>query len=54
MDFILVPSILHIDPMAFQDYPPALQLRVRSMLMNHIGAGHALNTNVVERNTHHA
>lgn len=46
---ILVPSILHIDPLAFDAYPPALKARIRYMLAMHIGAGHALNTGVIDR-----
>lgn len=53
MDLILVPSILHIDPMLFADYPPALKGRIRYMLMMHIGAGHALNTDTVEKGSRH-
>lgn len=54
MDLILVPSILHIDPLAFHEYPPALKGRIRNMVMYHIAGGHALNTQIIARENHSA
>jgi len=41
-DLILVPAMLHIDPIAFMDYPPALRLKLRVLLMHYIAAGGGL------------
>lgn len=54
MDMILVPSILHIDPLAFDSYPVGLKGRIRRMLMMHIAHGQALNTGVIKRNPYDA
>jgi hypothetical protein len=48
MDLILIPSILHIDPVVFMGYPPAIKAQTRNLLMAHIHAGHALNTSMIE------
>ncbi len=39
MDLILVPAILHIDPLAFDDYPVALKGRIRRLLTIYIREG---------------
>ena len=49
VDLILVPQYLHIDPLAFADYPPMLQARIRRLLMRHIGAGWAGNPALIVR-----
>jgi hypothetical protein len=36
---ILVPAMLHIDPLAFMDYPPAMRYQIRVLLMHYIAAG---------------
>lgn len=41
VDLILVPSILHIDPLTFAAYPPYLQGRMRGLLLDHIASGWA-------------
>ena len=38
-ELILVPAMLHIDPMVFADYPPALKLKMRGLLTHYIAAG---------------
>ena len=50
MDLIFIPSILHIDPVGFQEYPYLLRQKIRWMVVKHIGAGHALNPGMVKRN----
>ena len=40
-ELILVPAMLHIDPMVFMDYPPALKLKMRGLLTHYIAAGGA-------------
>ena len=47
MDLILIPAILHIDPLHFAEYPPLLQERMRDLLALHIQAGHGLNTDII-------
>lgn len=39
IDMILIPAILHIDPLTFAAYPPGVQGRVRQLLMDFIGGG---------------
>jgi hypothetical protein len=39
MDLILVPAMLHIDPLVFLDYPPAMRYQIRTLLMHYIAAG---------------
>ena len=39
MDLILIPAILHIDPLTFAGYPPALQGRMRGLLGVYIAQG---------------
>jgi hypothetical protein len=36
MDWILMPAILHIDPLAFDAYPVALKGRIRRLLTIYI------------------
>ena len=47
LELILIPAILHIEPMTFWDYPPAVQLQMRSMLQSYIRGGWAGNTAIV-------
>ena len=47
-DLILVPAILHIGPLAFLDYPPALQQTMRLWLRYYIAGGQGLNPMVVK------
>lgn len=42
-DLVLVPAILHIDPLMFLDYPPAMQIKIRTLLMYYIASGGVLN-----------
>lgn len=39
MDLILVPAILHIDPLVFDGYPYALKGRIRRLLSVYIAEG---------------
>jgi len=36
MNLILIPAELHIDPLTFAEYPPGLQLRIRSMMPHYM------------------
>ena len=38
-DLILIPAMLHIDPLVFMDYPPAMQYKIRTLLTFHIASG---------------
>lgn len=48
MDLILIPAILHIDPMAFHAYPPPIQERFRRMLIKYIAAGWGGNPETIQ------
>jgi hypothetical protein len=39
LDLILIPAMLHIDPLTFDGYPPALQGRMRRLLITYIANG---------------
>lgn len=39
MDLILIPAILHIEPMVFLAYPPLIQRKIRALLGRYIGSG---------------
>ena len=45
---ILIPAILHIDPLVFAEYPPLLQVRMRLLLLTYIAGGQGLNPSVIE------
>jgi hypothetical protein len=36
---ILVPALLHIDPLVFAQYPPLLKMKMRVLLLRFLGAG---------------
>jgi hypothetical protein len=38
-DLILVPALLHIDPLVFAQYPPLLKMKMRVLLLRFLGAG---------------
>lgn len=38
-NLVLVPALLHIDPMVFMSYPPGLQIKMRNLMMHYIAAG---------------
>ena len=38
-DLVLVPAMLHIDPMAFMNYPPALKAKIRHLMLHYVAAG---------------
>ena len=48
LDVIVIPAVLHIDPLALQNYPPALHAAVRAWVMAWIGSGQGLNLDVVQ------
>lgn len=48
MDLILIPAILHIDPMAFHTYPPPIQERTRRLLIKYIAAGWGGNPETIQ------
>jgi len=31
--------MLHIDPIVFMDYPPALQMKLRALLLHYVAGG---------------
>lgn len=39
LDLVIIPAMLHIDPLAFMAYPPALQYKLRHLVMYHVAAG---------------
>jgi hypothetical protein len=39
LDLVLIPAMLHIDPLAFMEYPPALAYKLRVLVMHYIAAG---------------
>lgn len=49
MDLIVIPQVLHIDPLQFAEYPLVLQQRIRGLLQAHIAHGWAGNTEMVDR-----
>lgn len=49
-DLILIPAILHIEPLTFAGYPPALQMQMRGLLRYYIAGGWAGNTEIVRSN----
>lgn len=50
MDMALIPSILHIPPHVFVDYPPVVQEELRLNCLRLIGAGWAGNPQTVKQN----
>ena len=48
IDMILVPGILHIDPLAFAAYPPLVQAKIRRLLRHYIAAGWGGNPQMIE------
>ena len=38
-DLILIPAMLHIDPLTFMDYPPAMQYKLRTLLTFYVASG---------------
>lgn len=47
VELILAPAILHIDPMRFMEYPPAMRMRITNLLWAYIGMGNGMNLQVV-------
>ncbi len=48
MDLILIPAILHIDPMVFHAYPLPIQERMRRLLIKYIAAGWGGNPETIQ------
>lgn len=38
-ELVLVPALLHIDPLAFATYPPALREKMKRLMMHYIAYG---------------
>jgi hypothetical protein len=38
-DLVLIPAVLHIDPLAFMEYPPAMQYKIRHLLGYWLASG---------------
>jgi hypothetical protein len=47
-DLILVPAVLHIDPLVFARYPPALRAKVRGWMMYWLAGGQGMNPEVID------
>jgi hypothetical protein len=39
LDLVLIPAMLHIDPLTFMDYPPALAYKLRGLVLHYIATG---------------
>jgi hypothetical protein len=39
LDLVLIPAMLHIDPLAFMESPPVLAYKIRALVMYYIAAG---------------
>jgi hypothetical protein len=37
--YALIPAVLHIDPLTFLEYPPAMQYKIRVLLNYYIASG---------------
>lgn len=48
VELVLVPAVLNTPWAVWLDYPPAVKMLSRRLLMEHIAAGHALNVNVIK------
>jgi hypothetical protein len=46
-DLILIPAILHIDPLRFAEYPPMLRAKIRGLLTIYLAGGQGLNPDVI-------
>lgn len=42
LDLILIPAVLHIDPLVFAEYPPAMALKIRVLAMHYIASGQGM------------
>lgn len=51
VELILAPAILHIDPLSFAGYPPALRMRMTTLLWAYIGMGNGMNPMMVQHAT---
>ena len=38
-ELVLIPAMLHIDPLSFMEYPPALKLKMRHLLTHYVASG---------------
>lgn len=47
VELILVPAVLHIDPMVFVAYPPALRARITTLLWSYVAMGNGMNPMVM-------
>lgn len=41
-ELVLIPATLHISPMEFMNYPPALQIKIRHLLMHYLASSGGL------------
>jgi hypothetical protein len=49
LDIIVIPAVLHIDPLRLLDYPPVLRETLRTWVMTWLGGGQGLNLDMVQR-----
>jgi hypothetical protein len=49
IDLIVIPAVLHIDPLRLLDYPPVLRETLRAWVMTWLAGGQGLNLDVVQR-----
>lgn len=48
IDLVIIPAVLHIDPLRFaDDYPPLLRELMRTLAMRWVGGGQGINTDVM-------
>jgi hypothetical protein len=49
LDLIVLPAVLHIDPLRLLDYPPVLREVLRTWVLTWLGGGQGLNLDMVQR-----
>lgn len=47
-DLVVIPAVLHIDPLRFQEYPEALRAKIRILLQHWISHGQGMNIEVIQ------
>lgn len=49
MDLILIPAVLHVEPMTFWRYPPVIREQMRKLFLRYVAGGWAGNWDLVRR-----
>jgi hypothetical protein len=47
LELIVIPAVLHTPWATYNDYPPALQVATKTLLMSWLAGGQGLNTDVI-------